>query len=74
MRRAKGTGTISRVPADDTFPLRFWQAALELPRTPEGKRQRQVFRCKDRAVVQRALDLAIHARDSAIRRPQVPAL
>jgi integrase len=74
MRRAKGTGTISRVPADDTLPLRFWQAALELPPSPDGKRQRQVFRCKDRAVVLRALELAIHARDCAIRRPKVPAL
>ncbi|WP_197073488.1 tyrosine-type recombinase/integrase [Frigoribacterium sp. MEB024] len=74
MRRAKGTGTISRVPADDTLPLRFWQAALELPPSPEGKRQRQVFRCKDRAVALRALELAIHTRDSAIRRPKVPAL
>lgn len=74
MRRAKGTGSIARVPADERAPLRHWQAALDLPRSGDGKRRRQVFHSKDRVVVLRELELAIHARDSAIRRPKVPAL
>jgi hypothetical protein len=74
MSRARGSGGIFRVPADEGVPLRFWQAVLELPRSADGKRQRQTFRSKDRAVALRELELAIHARDSAVRRPEVPAL
>jgi integrase len=62
------------VPANEEQPLKYWQAALELPRSEDGKRQRQVFRSKDRAVALRELELAMHARDSAVRRPKVPAL
>jgi integrase len=74
MCRAKGSGGIFRVPADEGVPLRFWQAALELPRSADGKRQRWVFRSKDRAIALRELELALHARNSAVRRPKVPAL
>jgi integrase len=74
MSRPRGLGGIFRVPADEGVPLRFWQAVLELPRSVDGKRQRWVFRSKDRVVALRELELALHARNSAIRRPKVPAL
>ena len=36
-----------RVRADETRPLRFWQAAVEFPRQQDGKRVRRFARSKD---------------------------
>lgn len=48
MARGKGEGSVYRVPADRTQPLKYWAAALELP-TIDGERRRRVVRRKNKA-------------------------
>lgn len=49
--RGKGEGSIFRVPKDTTQPLKYWQAAIELPPHPDGDRRRKVVRSKDKALL-----------------------
>lgn len=46
MRRTKGTGSICRVPADESEPLKYWQVALGFP-SEDGRRYRRVERSRD---------------------------
>lgn len=51
--RGKGEGSIFRVPADRTLPLKYWQAYIELP-NPTGlakDRRRKTIRSRDKAVL-----------------------
>lgn len=50
MARGKGEGSIIRVPADRKQPLKFWQAAIELP-PRNGNRRRLTKRSKDKSAV-----------------------
>lgn len=52
--RGKGEGSITRVPADKTQPLKYWQVSVEL-RTVGGQRRRKVKRSKDKATAIRLL-------------------
>lgn len=50
MARGKGEHGLSRVPADKTQPLKYWQASIELP-SRNGVRRRKVMRAKDKKVL-----------------------
>jgi integrase len=73
MRRAS-RATVRRVPKDDTEPLRFWQAYVELEPDPYGRRRRQVVRSKDRDECQQKLHDALAEEASKVRRPLQPVL
>lgn len=47
MSRGKGEGGLSRVPADRSLPLKYWQATIELPGR-DGSRRRKFIRSKDK--------------------------
>jgi integrase len=50
IQRGAGEGALFRVPKDPGKPLKYWQAAIELPSTT-GKRRRKFVRNKSKAVV-----------------------
>lgn len=55
--RGKGEGGLSRVPADTTKPLRYWQGVIELP-NPTGRpgdRRRKYVRSKNKTTAIRKL-------------------
>jgi integrase len=54
MARGKGEGALFRVPKDTRQPLKYWQAAIELPQR-NGGRRRKVIRSKDKAALARKL-------------------
>jgi integrase len=62
-----------RVPADETQPLRFWQAAVEFPRQEDGKRVRRMARSKDYNTAERLLAALRLQRAELAVRPPVPA-
>lgn len=55
--RKQGEGALFRVPKDKTKPLRYWQAAIELPST-DGSRRRKFIRAKDQRELLKKLDQA----------------
>lgn len=61
-----------RVPADETQPLRFWQATVEFPRQQDGKRVRRFARSKDYDTAVRLLAVLRLQRAELAERPQVP--
>ena len=73
MRRSS-RATVRRVPKDETKPLRFWQAYVELDRDETGRRQRLVVRSRDEAECQRKLDAALAKEAARVRRPAQPVL
>ena len=63
MPRGKGEGNVSRVPADPTLPLKYWQARIELPsheldRNGNPIRRRKTIRRKDKAELVREMNKA----------------
>jgi integrase len=73
MRRTS-RATVRRVPKDESQPLRFWQAFVELEAGKSGKRRRRVVRSKDRDECQRKLHAALVEEASKVRRPVQPIL
>lgn len=47
--RGKGEGSIYRVPADRSKPLKYWTGVVELPPGPKGERRRKTIRRKNKA-------------------------
>lgn len=47
MRRARGEGSVFRVPADPDKPLVYWQVTLDFPRHVDGRRNRVTLRSRD---------------------------
>ncbi|MBC7594548.1 MAG: tyrosine-type recombinase/integrase [Kineosporiaceae bacterium] len=54
-KRAKGTGTVFRVPSDPALPVQYWKASLELPER-DGKRRRKQIRRKTKGLVEAELN------------------
>ena len=73
MRRTS-RATIRRVPKDETQPLRYWQAYVELERNDAGIRRRRIVRSKDPAECQHKLDVALAEEAGRVRRPPRPTL
>lgn len=70
MRRTRGTGSICRVPADESKPLKYWQVALGFP-SDDGRRHRRVERSRDYETALRKLTiLRLHLAELA---PPPPA-
>lgn len=55
---------IIRVPADESLPLKYYQATIELPKDPNAprKRRRKYVRSKDKRIVRKKLQEAIEER------------
>lgn len=66
--RGKGEGSITRVPADKSKPLTYWQASIELP-SHNGKRRRLVKRSK---VKQEAVNWLGDKQDELRKRGDLP--
>lgn len=54
--RGKGEGGLSRVPADESLPLKYWQGSIELPNAQgQAKRRRKYVRSKHKPTAYRKL-------------------
>lgn len=73
MRRTS-RATVRRVPKDETQPLKFWQAFVELERHHTGARRRQVVRSKDLDECRRKLSLVLAEQASRTPQPARPVL
>ena len=71
MRRTRGTGSICRVPADESKPLKYWQVALGFP-SDDGRRHRRVERSRDYETALRRLAILRLQRAEITPPPPVP--
>jgi len=72
--RRPSKATVRRVPKDESKPLRFWEASLELEREASGRRQRRTVRSTDRDTCERKLDVSLAEEAAKVRRPVQPVL
>lgn len=72
MRRARGEGSVFRVPADPDKPLVYWQVTLDFPRAADGRRNRVTLRSRDYDTALRKLAILRLQRAGATPRPPLP--
>lgn len=71
MRRSRGSGSVCRVPADESKPLKYWQVALDFP-SDDGRRHRRVERSRDYDTAVRKLAILQLQRAELAPPPPVP--